>query len=131
MTGNKAPQEKQSADAADLPAQSMQLPNRCCQRVNANFVSWRIHRARIQSLVKEQMRRAIHRDSQTILRFFEVGKDIRNFTGERFRVGLSERWQVQATIRPDAALHSGASNLRNDLERLESKNERGNHFSGF
>src|SRR5262249_2896067 len=106
MARYETAQKKQAAGSADLPAQSMQLREGGGEWVDANFVSgWKLG-ARIKLFIKKQMRPAIDRNPQALLRSLQIGEDVRNSACQRLRFRFSERRHMQAVIYPNATLHS-------------------------
>ena len=67
MARDKPAEQKKNACAADPPAQPSQLRDPIGQRENADLVSRRKNRSRIEFLVKKQMRRGIDADGEVAL----------------------------------------------------------------
>src|SRR5882724_5246810 len=68
VAGHEPTEQKQRARAANLPAEPMEPSHRISERVNANFVRRWEERIRIESPVKQELRRTVYGDGKVVLR---------------------------------------------------------------
>src|SRR6266545_5009352 len=98
----------------------MELSYRISERVNANFVRWREERIRIESPVKQELRRTVYHHSKVVLGRSRIRDRFCYVAAERRLRGLRKRWQMQSAVYPNAALHSRTRALSGQLEWCES-----------
>src|SRR5438034_3051413 len=113
----------QRAGSTNLPAKAAQLGNRMAEWVNANFVGRRKKRTRIESLIKQELRRAIDGDPKVVLGAIRVPNCFCNFVANGDLRGSRKRWQIQSVIQPDAASHPRTCPLASNFKRFESDDE--------
>ena len=131
VADDKANEQKQHTRDDDLPTQPMLPRDRIGERINANFVSGRKERLRIEPFIKQEMRRVVHAHNKIALRTIESRDRLRYFGSESCLRGFRKRWQVKPASHPDPTFHPLIAPLTRKLERFESDNERGNDFTGL
>src|SRR5438105_1091068 len=131
MARDESGDEERRARAENLPAKTPLLREGRGQRINADLVSGRKDRARIELLVKKQMRRAFDFNARASPLSLRCSQRTRHFAIDRGPRRLWERGQMQPAIEPDAALHSTTSAFLRHFDRLESHNEGSDQFVRF
>src|SRR4030095_1232301 len=107
----------------------MQLCHRTGQWVNADFVSGRKERIRVEALVKQKMRRSVYCDGKVVLRRNGIRECLCYFPAHSSLRGFRKRWQVQLAVYPNATLHSRTSALPGQLDWPESDDKSRNHIA--